>query len=113
MKGNNCNWCGCSDDEAFIRALVVDVKSKLCINEAQVVMAGMSMGGMFTSWISTRMGDVFSGFAPVSGTNPKGFYEEVDAEADFSILWIHGSYEYEMYIYTAYIYRHMFKYMYL
>ena len=87
----NCNWCGCSDDESFIRSLVADVKNKLCVDEAQVVMAGMSQGGMFTSWVSTRMGDLFSGFAPVSGTNPRDFYEEVDGDADFSMLWIHGT----------------------
>jgi hypothetical protein len=53
--------------------------------------------GMFTSWLTTRMADVFAGFAPVSGTNPRDFYPPetggniVGAPArELSVLWIHG-----------------------
>ena len=50
-----------------------------CIDRSRVYMTGMSQGGMFTSWLSSKLADIFAGFAPVAGTNPRGFFEWVAA----------------------------------
>jgi poly(3-hydroxybutyrate) depolymerase len=41
--------------------------------------------------LSSQLSHVFAGFAPVSGTNPRDFYEDLPVDADFSMLWIHGT----------------------
>jgi poly(3-hydroxybutyrate) depolymerase len=61
----NCNWCGCYDDIGFIRDVTQDVMNRMCIDRSRVYMAGMSQGGMFTSWLSSQLTDIFAGFAPV------------------------------------------------
>lgn len=71
----NCNWCGCSDDAGFIRDLTMQVMDIACIDRARVYMTGMSAGGMFASWLSSQLADIFAGFAPVAGANPLGFFE--------------------------------------
>eukprot|EP00039_Didymoeca_costata_P000940 m.48223 g.48223 ORF g.48223 m.48223 type:complete len:460 (-) comp10558_c0_seq1:75-1454(-) len=88
---DNCNWCGCENDEGFIRAIVADLQASLCIDASRIYMSGFSMGGMFTSWLAARTSDIFAGFAPVSGTNPRDFYELIDSSQVFSMLWIHGT----------------------
>jgi polyhydroxybutyrate depolymerase len=90
-QNSNCNWCGCVDDEAFIRALVNDIASRMCIDLDRVYLTGMSQGGMMTSWLSGRMDDVFAAFAPVSGTDPRDFRELPPASADVGVMWIHGT----------------------
>jgi len=87
----NCNWCGCSDDEAFIRAVAVAVQRTFCVDASRIYMSGMSQGGMFTSWLMSRMTDVFAGFTPISGTNPRDFHEATNTTADISVLYIHGT----------------------
>ena len=87
----NCNWCGCSNDEAFVRSIVTDLQDNHCVDVGRMYMSGMSQGGMFTSWLVSRMSDVFAGFTPVAGTNPRDFHEPTDASADISILWMHGT----------------------
>jgi hypothetical protein len=66
-----------------------------CASSSRV--QGMSQGGMFTSWLSSRLASMFAGFAPVSGTNPRGFFEydtDLQNVAGLSAmpyrLWIHG-----------------------
>ena len=92
MDGSNCNWCGCVDDEAFIRAVVDDIMANACIDRHRVYLTGMSAGGMMTSWLYSRTGDVFAAFAPIAGPNPRDFRglpAPVDANA--SILYLHGT----------------------
>jgi poly(3-hydroxybutyrate) depolymerase len=90
-QNTNCNWCGCVDDEAFIRALVTDISDRMCIDLDRIYATGMSQGGMMTSWLSGRMDDVFAAFAPVAGTDPRDFWELPPASADIGIMWIHGT----------------------
>eukprot|EP00040_Diaphanoeca_grandis_P029167 m.170173 g.170173 ORF g.170173 m.170173 type:complete len:537 (-) comp31604_c1_seq7:233-1843(-) len=86
----SCRWCGCEDDESFVRNVVEHIGNTQCINLAQVYLSGMSAGGMFTSWLSSRTGDIFAGYAPVSGTNPRGFREQHRQVRHAFMLWIHG-----------------------
>jgi len=90
-SGNNCNWCGCVDDEAFTRALVEDVSNRMCIDLARIYATGMSAGGMMTSWLIGRMHGVFAAYAPMSGTNPRDFFSLPPNDADISVMWIHGT----------------------
>lgn len=86
----NCNWCGCTDDEAVIRAVVDDVASTLCVDILRVYLTGMSQGGMMTSWLASRSSDLFTAYAPVSGTNPRDFWTPIPNNADVSLLWLNG-----------------------
>eukprot|EP00041_Stephanoeca_diplocostata_P024002 m.600469 g.600469 ORF g.600469 m.600469 type:complete len:503 (-) comp22433_c0_seq1:1810-3318(-) len=70
---SNCNWCGCSDDEGFLRNVVSHIEGMLCIDRTKIYLTGMSQGGMYTSYLSSRMADVFAGFAPVSGLSARDF----------------------------------------
>ncbi|HUV13324.1 MAG TPA: PHB depolymerase family esterase, partial [Acidobacteriota bacterium] len=90
-SNKNCNWCGCVDDEAFTRGVVKDVSDRMCIDLAQIHATGMSAGGMMTSWLIGQMHDVFAAYAPMSGTNPRDFYNLPPANADISVMWIHGT----------------------
>ena len=51
------------------------MSSRACINQAQLYLAGISMGGMLSGWLATRTADVFAGYTVVAGTNPRGFRE--------------------------------------
>ena len=89
--GTNCNWCGCVDDEAFLRAVVEDISRKMCVDLDRVYATGMSAGGMMTSWMVAQMEDVFSAYAPVSGTNPRDFFDYPEVDADIGVMWVHGT----------------------
>jgi glycine/D-amino acid oxidase-like deaminating enzyme len=90
-QGSNCNWCGCVNDEAFARAVLDDVSKRLCVDLDRVYATGMSAGGMITSWLSGRAHDVFAAFVPVSGTDPRDFYDLPPSDSDAGVMWIHGT----------------------
>lgn len=86
------------DDLGFIRDVTKHAMAATCVDRAKVYLTGMSQGGMMASWLSARLGDIFAGFVPVSGTNPRGFFEYDSGLASSSSslavmpwrLWIHG-----------------------
>jgi poly(3-hydroxybutyrate) depolymerase len=91
-SGGNCNWCGCVDDEAFVRAVVEHIAATACVDLNRVYLTGMSQGGMMTSWLYSRAGDLFAAFAPQSGTNPRDFYANPPTtDTDASVLFVHGT----------------------
>ena len=91
-SGTSCNWCGCVDDEAFVRAVVEHIAATACIDLNRVYLTGMSQGGMMTSWLYGRAGDLFAAFAPMSGTNPRDFYGNPSTtDTDASVLFVHGT----------------------
>ena len=55
------------DDVGFIRALVDEVASLLCIDRDRVYASGMSNGGFLSYRLACEAADVFAGFAPVAG----------------------------------------------
>ncbi len=90
--GGNCNWCGCVDDEAFVRAVVEHIAATTCVDLNRVYLTGMSQGGMMTSWLYSRAGDLFAAFAPQAGTNPRDFHANPSTtDTDASVLFVHGT----------------------
>lgn len=91
-SGGNCNWCGCVDDEAFVRAVMAHVASTTCVDLNRVYLTGMSQGGMMTSWLYSRTGDLFAAFAPQAGTNPRDFHANpTSTDTDASVMFVHGT----------------------
>jgi poly(3-hydroxybutyrate) depolymerase len=55
------------DDVAFIRAVVEEVASELCIDEKRVYATGHSNGGAMTHKLGCEAADLFAGIAPIAG----------------------------------------------
>lgn len=91
-SGENCNWCGCSDDEAFIREVVADIAAAACVDMDRIYLTGNSQGGMMASWMYSKASDLFAAFAPQSGTNPRDFYANPpNSDANASVMFVHGT----------------------
>ena len=91
-SGGNCNWCGCDDDETFLRAVVADVAAKACVDMDRIYLTGNSQGGMMASWMYAKAPDLFAAYAPQSGTNPRDFWNNPDSpDAEASVLFVHGT----------------------
>jgi len=56
-----------SDDVAFVDALVAQIESDLCVDEARVFASGFSMGAIMTITIGCAEGDKFRAIAAMSG----------------------------------------------
>ena len=66
--------CGASqsanvDDVGFIRAIVADVQSKLCIDPRRIYATGFSNGGYMAHRLGCEASDLFAAIAPVEGAN--------------------------------------------
>lgn len=57
------------DDEGFIRAMVADVQSAICIDPQRIYATGMSNGGHMSYRLSCETADLFAAVAPVAGAN--------------------------------------------
>ena len=55
------------NDVGFIKAVVADVKTKLCVSSRRVYCTGMSNGGYMTHRLACEANDIFAAFSPVSG----------------------------------------------
>jgi len=55
------------DDVGFLKAVVADISSKLCIDRKRVYATGMSNGGYMSHRLGCEASDVFAAVAPVSG----------------------------------------------
>jgi len=55
------------DDVAFIRAVVEEVTSKLCIDEKRVYATGHSNGGAMTHKLGCEAADILAAIAPICG----------------------------------------------
>lgn len=68
--GQAWNVKGCcttnSDDTAFARALVAEVKTLACIDPKRVYAAGFSMGGGMTHFTACHIADIFAAAAPAA-----------------------------------------------
>ena len=68
--GQAWNVKGCcttnSDDTAFARALVAEVKKVACIDPKRVYAAGFSMGGGMTHFSACHLSDIFAAVAPAA-----------------------------------------------
>jgi len=57
------------DDIGFIRAVVADIESAICIDPRRVYATGMSNGGHMSYALSCEAADLFAAVAPVAGAN--------------------------------------------
>jgi polyhydroxybutyrate depolymerase len=66
--------CGTSaadgvDDVGFVRAVVADAESKICIDAKRVYETGFSNGGMMSYQLACNAADLFAAVAPTEGDN--------------------------------------------
>lgn len=54
-------------DMAFLRAMLDDLKYKLCVDESRIFSTGWSYGGMMSFAVGREMPEVFRAIAPASG----------------------------------------------
>jgi polyhydroxybutyrate depolymerase len=71
---NAGSCCGASsasgvDDIGFVRAVVADAESKICINAKRVYETGFSNGGMMAYQLACNAADIFAAVAPTEGEN--------------------------------------------
>jgi polyhydroxybutyrate depolymerase len=57
------------DDVGFIRALIDELGTELCVDERRVYAAGMSNGGMMSHFLGCHLADKLAAIAPVAGLN--------------------------------------------
>jgi polyhydroxybutyrate depolymerase len=57
-------------DIAFVKAMLSELGSKLCIDQRRIFATGFSFGGMMSDAIGCAMADVFRAIAPMSGGVP-------------------------------------------
>ena len=78
VGSNGAGWANSGgEDIAFTKAMLADVQSKYCVDNARIFSVGFSYGGMMSFAIGCEMSDVFRAIAPMSGslysdTNCKG-----------------------------------------
>jgi polyhydroxybutyrate depolymerase len=56
------------DETVFVRELLKDVESKVCVDNRRVYTAGFSNGGMLSQMLACKMADVFAAAAPMAST---------------------------------------------
>ena len=70
-EGQDMGWRNTDGvDIAFVKAMLSEFGSKLCIDQRRVFSTGFSFGGMMSDAIGCAMGDVFRAIAPMSGGIP-------------------------------------------
>ena len=67
-------------DIAFVKAMLSEFNSKLCIDQQRIFATGFSFGGMMSDAIGCAMADVFRAIAPMAGgvPNPEHPYSGCD-----------------------------------
>jgi polyhydroxybutyrate depolymerase len=76
-NGHDSSWnagvcCGTAaslnlDDVGFLKAVVADLSTRLCVDGRRVYATGMSNGGYMSHRLGCEAGDVFAAVAPVAG----------------------------------------------
>jgi polyhydroxybutyrate depolymerase len=92
---NSGNCCGDAfvnsvDDVGFVRAVVADVSSRLCVDEARIYATGMSNGGFMAHRLACDAADLFAAVAPVAGVvtlKP----DECNPSRPISVMHFHGT----------------------
>jgi polyhydroxybutyrate depolymerase len=56
------------DETVFVRELLADVESKVCVDTRRVYTSGFSNGGMISQMLACKMADVFAAAAPMGST---------------------------------------------
>jgi polyhydroxybutyrate depolymerase len=89
---NAGNCCGEArdqniDDVGFVKAILLELKKKISIDEKQIYSIGMSNGAMLSYRLACQMSDVFTGIAAVAGSDNT---QECVPKKPISILHIHA-----------------------
>ena len=89
---NAGNCCGDArdqniDDIGFVKAILLELKNKISVDEKKIFSIGMSNGAMMSYRLACQMSDVFSGIAAVAGTDNT---QECVPKKAISILHIHA-----------------------
>jgi polyhydroxybutyrate depolymerase len=67
-SGSSTGWANTNgQDIAFTKAMLADVQSKYCVDNARIFSTGFSYGGMMSFAVGCEMSDVFRAIAPMSG----------------------------------------------
>ena len=70
-EGLDAGWRNTNGvDIAFVKAMLSEFNSKLCIDERRIFSVGFSFGGMMSDAIGCAMADVFRAIAPMAGAIP-------------------------------------------
>jgi len=56
------------DETVFVKELLADVQSKVCVDTHRIYTAGFSNGGMLSQMLACKMSDVFAAAAPMGST---------------------------------------------
>jgi polyhydroxybutyrate depolymerase len=75
-----------NSNTAYVRELVANVESAVCIDPKRVFAAGKSQGGFMSSWLGCAAPDIFAAVAPVAG-----MYEPTEGCGPIPIMEFHGS----------------------
>ncbi|MCA8908433.1 MAG: hypothetical protein KDA64_11200 [Rhodospirillaceae bacterium] len=78
------------DEPAYFAAVVADAVARFGLDPDRVYMAGFSAGGMMTWTLACLSGDLFAGFAPISGTFWAPLPESCPS-APVNLVHIHGT----------------------
>jgi poly(3-hydroxybutyrate) depolymerase len=81
-------WAANEANYAYIRALMLELQDRYCIDPSRVFITGFSMGGFFTNSLACAHHDWFRGFAPVAGGGPGSC---ANAAAKPAIMLHHGT----------------------
>lgn len=57
------------DDVGFVRAMIDELESKLCVDERRIFATGMSNGGFLSHRLACELSDRIAAIAPVAGVN--------------------------------------------
>ena len=57
------------DDVGFVRAMLDELESKLCVDERRIFATGMSNGGFLSHRLACELSDRIAAIAPVAGVN--------------------------------------------
>lgn len=61
-------WGMKRDETVFVRELLAEVSSKVCVDEKRIYTSGFSNGGMISQLLACKMADVFAAAAPMGST---------------------------------------------
>ena len=87
---NTCDFRGCYDEEAFIRAIVDYVGNNYCLDANSVHMTGSSNGGMLAYSSLNKLNDIVASFGIVAASPILGFPDNIPRDPPVSIIDFHG-----------------------
>ena len=88
VREDDCNWCTCHDDVAFVRVMLDRLEQMLCVDRGGVYATGISNGGMVVHRLGCELADRFAAVAPVAGVLANGF--NCAPATRLSLMQIHG-----------------------